>query len=59
MTPLPTDKKVITFRPDPDSDYGTYFCDWREEDNGTVIAKDCIKNLAHGWKAELVTEAAW
>lgn len=59
MTPHPTDPKVITWRPDPDSAYGTYFQSWVIEDNGTVIAKDCIQKLAEGWKAELVTEGAW
>lgn len=55
----PTDPKVITFRPDPDSDYGTATCSWHEEPKGTVIAKDCIEKLAEGWKAEFKVEAAW
>lgn len=55
----PTDKKVITYRPETDSDYGTVEYSWHHEPKPIRVAKSAVEKLAGGWKAELVTEAAW
>lgn len=57
--PHPTDPKIITVRPEPDSGYCTVAYSWHEEPKPVRIANWTVQKLAEGWKTELVTEAAW
>lgn len=56
---LPTDAKVVTFRPDPGSPYGSVTMSWERETRETPITEEAAKKVAEGWKAEFVVEGSW